>query len=393
MTVKLDSGGAPPLFIGSEIYRHSSYGARHPLAIPRVSICIDLCRSLGWLPDNVYIDSPQATEEQLARFHDRDYIAALQIAGQNGTAPYEIKERYNFGRNGNPIFPEMFTRPATVCGASLYAADRLAESASGLTFVFNPAGGTHHGRPGRASGFCYFNDPVLAVLRLLDRGLERVLYLDFDAHHADGVQDALSGEERVRLVSVHEDGRWPMDGSERGGVLDRGGGNAINIPVPSGFNDSELDLIVDVVVLPLIDEFAPQVVVLQCGADALEDDPLSRLSLSNGALWRTVSAVKAACAKLLLLGGGGYNPWAVGRCWAGLWAVLNDLPFPERLPEEAESLLREITWRHRFGHNPPEHWFMTLADPPRYDSVRPEVRDVLAKVFEGVQISGAAKCA
>jgi len=382
-----------PLFIGSEVYRRSSYGTRHPLAIPRVSTCIDLCRALDWLPDDLYVDSPRATEEQLARFHDRDYIAALQEAGRKGTASQEIKERYNFGRNGNPIFPEMFTRPATACGASLFAAEQLADAASNLSVVFNPAGGTHHGRPGHAAGFCYFNDPVLALLEFLDRGIERLVYLDFDAHYADGVQDALAGDNRVRLVSVHEDGRWPMNGSSPGSVEDDGGGHAINIPVPAGFNDSEMDFIVDVIVLPLIEEFAPQAVVLQCGADALADDPLSRLSLSNGALWRAVGAIKAVSSKLLVLGGGGYNPWAVGRCWTGLWAVLNDLPVPERLTKGAESLLREMTWRHRFGHNPPEHWFTTLADPPRYEAVRPEVRAVLARVFEGFRGRGTEKCA
>ena len=382
-----------PLFIGSEIYRHSTYGARHPLAIPRVSTCIDLSRALGWLPDSVYVDSPRATEEELGRFHDSQYIGALRRAGESGTASQADKERYNFGRNGNPIFPEMFIRPATACGASLFAADRLLAGEREVSVIFNPAGGTHHGRTDRASGFCYFNDPVLALLRLLDRGLERVLYLDFDAHHADGVQDALAGDQRVRMLSVHEDGRWPMDGSYRGREEDNGGGNAINVPVPPGFNDSELDFILDVVVQPLIQEFAPQVVVLQCGADALEDDPLSKLSLSNRALWRAVGAVRAAVPRLLLLGEGGYNPWAVGRCWTGLWAVLNDLPVPDRLPEAAESLLRDISWRHRFGHNPPEHWFTTLADPPRYGTVRPELRKTVARVFDGFRRNGVAECA
>ncbi|HSR72119.1 MAG TPA: acetoin utilization protein AcuC, partial [Kiloniellales bacterium] len=196
-----------PRFIGSEIYRRSSYGDRHPLAIPRVSTLIDLSRALGWLPDTVYIDSPRASPAELARFHDPAYIEALQAAEHDRQVAPEVRHRFNLGRNGNPVFAEMFRRPATACGGSILAGRRLA-AAPGV--IYSPAGGTHHGRRDRASGFCYLNDPALAVLALLDGGVERVLYLDLDAHHGDGVQLAFHDEPRVRTISIHEDGRWPM---------------------------------------------------------------------------------------------------------------------------------------------------------------------------------------
>jgi acetoin utilization protein AcuC len=272
-----------PLFIGSEIYRRSSYGLRHPLAIPRVSTCIDLCRALGWLPDEVYIDSPLATPGQLARFHAPDYIAAVRRAESGPRISDADKRRYNIGINGNPVFPEIFSRPATACGGSILAAELIAEGGT----VYSPAGGTHHGRPDRASGFCYFNDPVLAILGLLDHGLVRVGYLDLDAHHGDGVQAAFAEDERVLTISLHEAGRWPMDGSGGGGVGDRAGGQARNLPVPPGFNDSELDFLLEAAILPLLETFEPQALVLQCGADALAEDPLSKLALSlpSGASW------------------------------------------------------------------------------------------------------------
>ncbi|MEX0758626.1 MAG: acetoin utilization protein AcuC, partial [Tistlia sp.] len=332
-----------PLLIGSEIYRRSTYGSGHPLAIPRVSTAIDLCRALGWLPAEHYMDSPRATPAELARFHEPDYVAALQAAEARQEVGAEARERFNIGVNGNPVFPEIFSRPATACGASILAARLLAEATVLPATVYSPAGGTHHGRPGRASGFCYFNDPVLAILGLLDRGLERVFYLDLDAHHGDGVQDAFAADARVFTLSIHEGGRWPMrprDWIGPGGLADRAGGAARNLPVPEGFNDSELAWLVEAAVLPLVERFQPQALVVQCGADALEDDPQSRLSLSNGALWQALAAVLPSAPRRLVLGGGGYNPWSVGRAWAGVWATVNGFEVPERLPAAAEAVLR-----------------------------------------------------
>jgi acetoin utilization protein AcuC len=370
---------APPRFIGSEIYRHSTYGAKHPLSIPRVSTCIDLARAMGWLSDAVYHDSPLATPQQLARFHDPDYVAAVQAAERTQQASVDMRARHDLGARGNPVFPEVFRRPATAAGGSILAARMLLERPGK---VHNPAGGTHHGRPDRASGFCYFNDPVLALLTLLDGGLTRVLYLDTDAHHADGVQDALHGDPRVLMISVHEDGRWPMaaraDGQVVGSASDTASGSARNIPVPPDFNDDEMAYVLEAAILPLIDAFEPEAIVIQGGSDACADDPLSRLGLSNTALWRVVRSVMDLAPRTLMLGGGGYNPWSVGRTWAGFWAVLNGYEIPERVTPEAEAVLRGLSWRHSRGRNPPECWFTALADPPRRGPLRPAVRQAVA---------------
>lgn len=367
-----------PRFIGSEIYRTSRYGARHPLSIPRVSTVIDLCRTLGWLPNDVYIDSPRATPEELARYHAPDYIAAVQRAEAEQALDEESRQRYQLGLNGNPIFPEIFSRPATACGASLLAA-RLLEKGG---IVYNPAGGTHHGQPDRASGFCYFNDPALGILGLLDHGLTRIFYLDLDAHHGDGVQQAFAGDPRVFTLSLHEAGRWPMTEGGAGSLEDTAGGTALNLPLPQGANDSEFEFLIDTVVLPLIDRFAPEALVVQGGADALEEDPLSRLSLSNQALWRSVAAVQPLAPRLLMLGGGGYNPWSVARCWTGIWGLLSGQQLPERLPPDAEAILRALSWRHSRGRHPPEHWFTCLADVPRGGPIRANLRDLARRALE-----------
>jgi acetoin utilization protein AcuC len=355
-----------PLLIGNEIYRGSTYGTRHPLAIPRVSTTLDLIRALGWVGNEAYVESRPATPDELARFHDRDYIEAVMEAERTQRVAPDAARRFNIGCNGNPLFREVFSRPATTCGATLMAVDLL----QGGGIVHSVAGGTHHGRADRASGFCYFNDPVLGILRLLDTGYERIAYVDFDAHHCDGVADALAGERRVLVASVHEAGRWPNTGP----LEEDGGGNIVNLPVPPGFNDSEMALLVDEVLAPLVEGFAPEILILQCGADALAEDPLSKLELSNNAIWRAVARLRPLAPRILAMGGGGYNPWSVARCWTGLWATLNDIPIPAALPLGAETVLRGIAWSRSQGRNPPEHWFTTLADAPHEGPVRPVIR-------------------
>jgi acetoin utilization protein AcuC len=367
-----------PLFVGSEIYRNSTYGAGHPLAVPRVSTCIDLCRALGWLPGERYREAPIATDAQLLRFHDAGYLAALRraeaAAAGDGVITQEDSVRYRIGKEGNPVYREIFRRPATSAGGVLLATRLTATG--GIVHV--PGGGTHHGRADRASGFCYLNDCVLGLLSWLDQGLTRILYLDLDAHHGDGVQDAMAADARVMTVSVHEAGRWPHSGL----ADDRVGGHARNLPVPQGYNDGEARHLLRHAILPLIDRFSPQAIMMQCGADALEEDPLARLSLSNNAYWEAVTAIAPLAPRLILLGGGGYNPYTVARCWAGIWGTLCGFEIPARLPEEAETILRRLVYNRAAGRNPPEHWFTTLRDAPREGPVRDEIRALARQTTE-----------
>ena len=365
-----------PVLIGSEIYRASTYGPKHPLAIPRVSTAIDLIRAMGWLDEAQFATAPMASAAAVARFHDPDYVAALRRAEDTQSVSDADRERYRIGAEGNPVYREIYRRPMTSAGGVMLAA-RLTQAGG---TVFCPGGGTHHGRPARASGFCYLNDPVLGILTWLDAGLERVVYLDIDAHHGDGVQDAFADDARVLTISVHEAGRWPHTGL----VADRAGGAARNFPVPAGFNDSEMRALLQDAILPLIRAHAPQAVFLQCGADALEEDPLARLSLSNNAHWGVVDAVRHLAPRLIVTGGGGYNPYTVGRCWAGVWAVLNGITIPPRTTPAAERVLRALTYNRAAGRNPPDHWFTTLRDAPREGTVRPEIRQLAAGALQEV---------
>ena len=359
-----------PLLIGSGIYRGSTYGPKHPLAIPRVSTTIDLIRAMGWLTPEQYLDSPRATPEQLIRFHTPEYVAALMRAEAEQSVSAEARERHHIGAHGNPVYREVFRRPATGAGGAIRAAQLTVEG--GIVHV--PGAGTHHGMPDRASGFCYLNDAVLGLTEWLDHGLTNILYLDIDAHHGDGVELAFHDDPRVFTVSLHEAGRWPHTGA----VTDRAGGHARNLPVPDGFNDSEMDWLTRHAILPLIRHLRPQAVMLQCGADAIEEDPLSRLSLSNASHRAIVAAVMPLAPRLIVTGGGGYNPWSVARCWAGIWATLNGIPIPPRIPPAAEAVLRGLAWTRAAGRNPPEHWFTTIADALRHGPIRTEIRKLAA---------------
>lgn len=323
---------------------------------------------MGWLPDAQFRTAPLGNLADVLRFHHPDYVDALRRAEEMQSVSDEDRERFRIGADGNPVFPEIFRRPMTSAGA-ITTACRLTLDGG---IVHSPAGGTHHGRPARASGFCYLNDPVIGILAWLRAGLDTIVYLDIDAHHGDGVQDAFADDSRVLTISVHEDRRWPFTGP----VEDRAGGEARNLPVPAGFNDTEMRWLMQQAILPLIRARRPQAIFLQCGADALEEDPLAKLSLSNNAYFEIVRAVRDLAPRLVVTGGGGYNPYTVGRCWAGVWATLNDAAIPDRTTPAAEAVLRALVYNRAAGRNPPEHWFTTIRDAPREGPVRDEIKRV-----------------
>ena len=362
---------ARAVFVGSAMGpRPALAGRNHPLAISRVSTVMALSRILGWLDDTNFRPSPEATVEELSGFHARPYLAALRHADATQHADASIRERYRIGTFENPVFPGVFRQAALAVGGSILAADLALEG----HVPFHPAGGTHHGRPDRASGFCYFNDPVFAIRRLLERGVDRVAYVDIDAHHGDGVEEAFAGEPRVRPVSIHESGRWPHTGAESG----RTPGGAFNLPVPRGLNDTEFAHLLDEAVLPRVEEFGPGAIVITCGADALAGDPLARMELSNGALWLAVDRIRALSPTTVVLGGGGYNPWTVARCWTGLWGRLAGHEIPEVLPAEAQELLQGLSCDLVDEDDVLPEWQTTLCDAPREGMIREEVRAVAA---------------
>ena len=351
----------PPVFVGSEIYRRPAYGRNHPLAIARVESAVDLARALGWL-NNGLVESQAADTSVLQRFHDSAYVAALHNADVQGHVSDEARRRFNLGTLENPVFHGVFERAATAVGGSILAAKLALEG----RIAFHPAGGTHHAKAGAASGFCYFNDPVFALLTLLDAGLKRVLYVDLDAHHGDGVEDAFAADPRVFTISIHEAGRFPGTGN----LGERREGRARNLPVPPGLNDSEFALLIDEAVLPLAERFDPEAVVITAGADPLAGDPLSKMALSNAALWEAVLRVADVAPVAVVLGGGGYNPWTLARFWAGLWGRIAREVLPQSLPPQACAVLEPLSCDLIDEEEIDPNWLISLSDLPNPGAVR-----------------------
>jgi len=371
--------GRPARFIGSDRYRRRAYVPNHPLAIPRVALARDLIESYGAISPGEIVPARKAADFELEWFHSRAYVAAIRRAEQLGRVKQEDREAFALGTLENPYFDHFFSTPATATGASIQAAEEVLAG----RVAFNPAGGMHHARPARAQGFCYFNDPVLAVLRLRRAGW-RVLYVDIDAHHCDGVEDALRGDPDALTLSLHMDTAYAYPG--RGGRLEDAGSAAaghttVNVPLPRALTDAEYRLVFDAVWTPVLARFGPDAIVLQAGTDMLAGDPLGK--------WRCATQTfLAVCARIvesaprhadgtprvLATGGGGYHPLLVARAWTGLWGILSGRSLPEALPPAGAALLGGIEWEHDGEESPVAPLLRARVDDTVSQSIRDEVR-------------------
>ncbi len=358
-----------PVFLGSELFGRQAFPGNHPLRIIRHSAVKDLAQSLGWLDDASYRDITPASRDQLLEFHVPTYLDALQYADSEGVVATDVRERFGIGTLENPLFPGVYDRAAATVGGSIAAA----ELALNGHVAFHPSGGTHHGRPDRAVGFCYFNDPVFAIRTLREGGSENVAYIDLDAHHGDGVEAAFADDVSVTTISIHEADRWPNTGTESDPAR-----RVFNLPVARGLNDTELEYLLDEAILPLVAD--ADALVLCCGADSLAGDPLSAMNLSNVALWQAVKRLLDLNVPTVVLGGGGYNPWTLTRYWAGLWGVINEQEFPDTLPEAAVELFATMDCDLVDEEDRDPSWFTTMADTPYSGPVRPEIKSLAETV-------------
>jgi acetoin utilization protein AcuC len=301
----------------------------HPLDPVRVELTIALARALGVLDrPEVRIEAPQpADDAALLTVHDAAYLAAVRAAAGN-------RFFTGFGLNtpDNPVFPHMHEASALVAGATRRAAQAVWQGEA--TRAVSVAGGLHHAMPNRASGFCVYNDPAVAIAHLLELGAERIAYVDIDVHHGDGVQDIFYHDRRVLTISLHESPRTLFPGTgypdEIGGLGAEG--SAINVALPAGTDDAGWLRAFHAVVPPVLRAFRPQLLLSQCGADTHRLDPLANLRL-------TVDGQRAAYLMLRELadelcdgrwvatGGGGYAlVEAVPRAWTHLLAVATGEP-------------------------------------------------------------------
>ena len=343
-------------FIYTDAYLDYDYGPTHPLRIIRLKLTYGLIKSYGLLdlPSVQFIPTIKAEEKDLAAFHSEEYLNILKQANEG--YPMEDAYFYGLGPGDNPIFPGLFNLSLLLTGATLQAVDFVADGKGEI--AFNIAGGLHHAMRARASGFCYINDPVIGIMRLLNRG-KRVAYIDIDAHHGDGVQKAFYETNQVLTISLHESGHtlFPGTGFEYEFGEGEGEGYSVNLPFPPHTEDEVYVWVFDEVVPELVHAFKPDVVVTQLGVDTFYDDPLTNLHLSIFGFERILKKIKNLAPRWVALGGGGYNISNVARAWTLAWAVMNGIELNEKLPESflkeaVEFGIEEKELRGRLGTPP-----------------------------------------
>jgi acetoin utilization deacetylase AcuC-like enzyme/GNAT superfamily N-acetyltransferase len=335
------------------------FGPGHPFQSRRLVALIDLLESSGLLnsqDERSRLPVRSATVEELSLIHASDYVDAVQkLSMLEATSSIEglyaeLAQRYGFAEGDTPVFPGMHEGAARIAGGTLVALSAVMSLPEGGAFrtgderplhVFHPAGGLHHAWGGRASGFCIYNDAAVAIAHVLRASEAKVLYIDFDAHHGDGVQRAFYDEPRVMTISFHETGRYLFPGT--GDVLELGNGSgrgySVNIPLEPFTEDDSFTEVMNAVLPPLVMSFAPDVIISQHGCDSHTWDPLTHLSLTlRGIQAQMQLAHQLAhtyCAgRWVALGGGGYDQFrVVPRAWSILWAEMTQQTLPEQLPE------------------------------------------------------------
>lgn len=317
--------------IHSDAYKRFDYGPEHPLRMERLGLTYALMDAYGLtrLPGLTVQPPAVAPAAALREFHTDAYLDVLRAAGAGEPVPHAY--RYGLGPGDNPIWPGCYEASALACGGSMLAAELVARGDVTRAFAF--AGGLHHAMPDRASGFCYLNDAVLAILALRRHGL-RVAYVDIDAHHGDGVQAAFYRSADVLTISTHERGDRLFPGTGAVEELGEGAGRgyAVNLPLNPYTDDTVYLDAFDAVVPPVLRAFGADVVVAQLGIDGHRTDPLTHLALSVEGFAAAVERIVGLAPRLVALGGGGYDLANVARAWTAAWALMNGVTLPPALP-------------------------------------------------------------
>ena len=316
-----------------DVFSEYDFGPTHPLRPLRLELTMALARQLGVL-DLADVRAPQAASDDLLELvHDPLYIQAVR---------HQPSMRWGLGSEDNPIFPRMHEVSALVTGASVDAARAVWEGTH--EHAVNLSGGLHHAMRDRASGFCVYDDPAVAIAWLLAAGAQKVAYVDVDVHHGDGVQAAFWGDPRVLTISLHESGLTLFPGT---GFPEEADGTCINVALPAGTDDARWLRAFDAVVPAAVRAFGPQVLVTQHGCDTHALDPLAHLAMTVDGQRAAYAALHALAHEVcggrwVALGGGGYEPvQVVPRAWTHLLAEATGATLATDTPPDWQALARE----------------------------------------------------
>lgn len=308
------------------------FSKTHPLKPDRLRLTRNLSQQLGLLELTENIRPTLPTREELELFHDPDYIDAVEVCQDASCRNI----RYGLGIADNPSFPGLYEAARRYVGATL---DGVRAIMKGASNAFVISGGLHHAQRSEASGFCIFNDIVIAIMYLLKAQKCRVLYFDFDAHHGDGVQNAFYRSDQVLTVSIHQSGRTLFPGT--GNVFENGAGEgegfSVNIPLAVGAGNPELIRAFDEIVVPLFEAYQPNLLVTQMGVDGHYMDPLAHLAYTSHGYEYVIERLKKMSEEVcdigwLAVGGGGYHVTNVARLWTLFLALMLGVDVPQQIP-------------------------------------------------------------
>ncbi|PPA71666.1 acetoin utilization protein AcuC [Jeotgalibacillus proteolyticus] len=369
-------------FVYSDDLLNYRFSKDHPFNQKRLQLTLDLLKKINAISDEDIISPRIATDEELTLIHDHAYIEAVKLASE-GKLSKEKAENYGLGTEDTPMFKGMHEASARLVGATLTAVDSVMTNQS--RHAVNLGGGLHHGFRGKASGFCIYNDSSVAIKYIQERYNARVLYVDTDAHHGDGVQWSFYDDPNVCTLSIHETGRYLFPGT--GAVNEKGHGKgygyAFNIPLDAFTEDESFLEAYEQSFREIIEFFKPDVILTQNGADAHCLDPLTHLS-STMTIYREIPKLAHQLAheycdgKWIAVGGGGYDIWrVVPRAWAHIWMEMTDFELSSNdLPKE---------WLDKWQSESPVPLIKTWNDPKQVYKAIPRKKEISEKNQQTIQ--------
>lgn len=345
----MPSANLPTYLIYSHEQSQHLLSPTHPMRPIRLMHMHELMQCVGLLNSNsIASESPRlATEDEIAIYHDTDYIDVVKAIDAGAIVPG--MHQFGFGPGDNPPRSGMFRHGALAAGGAMLATELILEGKTDR--AFSPAGGMHHhAMSNRASGFGIFNDAVIAIKHLIQKGM-RVFYVDIDVHHGDGVQDGLYDTDQAMTVSIHESGQYLFPGTGFPGETGTGDGDgySVNIPLAPYTDDDLWHEAFDAIIPPLAHAFEPDLIFTQLGIDTHRNDPLAHLSLTtqghNQAVQKFAQLATELKTPWISVGGGGYDMPAVARAWTMDLATMSNTHLPDQIPQTYTSLPNLTTFQ------------------------------------------------
>ncbi|MEK4138073.1 acetoin utilization protein AcuC [Kurthia sp. FSL E2-0154] len=373
------------VFIYSPEQLDYKFSETHPFNQKRLQLTMDLLKQINALQPEQIKKARVATDEELLLGHDAAYIDIVKKAG-HGELRNGEGEVYGIGTEDTPIFKNMHEASAMFVGGTLTACDYVMQGKT--NHALNLGGGLHHGFHGKASGFCIYNDSTVAIKYMQKKYDARILYIDTDAHHGDGVQWSFYDDPNVCTLSIHETGRYLFPGT--GAVTERGNGEgygtSFNIPLDAFTEDGSFLEVYETAIREVIAHFKPDVILTQNGADAHYFDPLTHL-YSTIKTYESIPKIAHELAhefcegRWIAVGGGGYDIWrVVPRAWSMVWLAMTNQQVPTgAIPQE---------WLDNWQKEAPVTLIPTWEDPedlyesiPRKEEITEKNQQTLEKAL------------